>query len=798
MKKTLPVLLLVPFAVAILTFVSITPIRNLIAVDIDGISWDYLDSEGFKVGESYELKASPIYDEKFTLAEGNDLVWTSNDETVAAIETSGETFYLDALQEGNCRITCSNEKGSVSRAFLATVYEDGAITIVDAGTPASGDSFEETRIYGQYDYSYEGGSPSKVAAEISLSFGIYSDYAGDRATLTAISSNLSYSDGVLTVEAPGSSYATFALEKMPFVTATYSFEVLEGAVNVKDYEDLMQATNLSSEGEAICLQRNLLSLKSTYRSDGNGGYVDEYLNANTRLFGRYDFSRGTTSFDIYSFDTTYPHDYLDDYFALNPPSAGQEDYLKVKTGIHVQKDFVGNGFSISCQELCYTYHGGYLGNGRWSPSSDGTNISDYFEGPLPFVFLGPYELQVITAYGQDNSAMYVDGDNIEISDLKLMAVDNVDDLNLLEYVGSTMDVLGENVTVSDTYLRNGRTALRVYSSPNFLLDNCYLNNAREFLLKVGSNEVSRPDPSTRVNASYQGIAAQGSLEETFAAGGGADQILDAAVRSGADISAAMGAMNAIQSSLDEAPSLEPWEMRVRDVYFETSGLFSIAFESVFNGGYLYSGIPSFVSDLLDTFMGAMNLNSVPPDRIGGVSRPVAMKIEGDTRFYDYKDISSIDASCLIYEQISAILAGIGSGEGGDLTFPIDSYFPIKNLLQTAAETVGANYRTEEGNFVLGAIAFYGGGLNLSTVDASGIQTSPFGDELSIDYATACLSGIGLAEGNDLSAYLARCVPLAAGTNPFRFVLSGDLRQVETPYLFGEVADINALKARGGN
>ena len=797
MKKTLPVLLLAPFAVAILTFVSITPIRNLIAVDIDGISWDYLDSEGFKVGESYELEATPIYDENFTLADGNDLVWTSADEEVAAIKRSGDAFYLDAIQEGSCRITCSNEKGSVSRNFLATVYEDGAITIVDAGTPASGDSFEDVRTYGQYDYSYEGGTATKVQAAITLSFGIYSDYDDDEVVLKEASSNLSYADSTLTVKAPGASYATFALQKMPFVTATYSFDVLEGAVNVKSYDDLMQATNLSEEGERICLQRNLLSLKSTYKSNGDGGYVDEYLNANTRLFGRYDFGRGTTSFDIYAFDTTYPHDYLDDYFAHNPPTPGQEDYLKVRTGIHVQKDFIGNGFAISCQELCYTYHGGYLGNGRWSPSSDGSNVSDYFEGPLPFVFLGPYDLQVITAYGQDNSAMYVEGNDIEISDLKLMAVDNVDDLNLLEYVGSTMDVLGANVTVSDTYLRNGRTALRVYSSPNFLLDNCYLNSAREFLLKVGSNEVSRPDPSTRVDASYGGALAHGTLEENFASGGGADQILDAVVRSGADIASAMEAMNAIQSSLDASEPLDAWDMTVRDTYFETSGLFSIAFESVFNGGYLYSGVPSFVSELLDTFMGMMNLKSVPPDQIGGVSRPVNMTIEGDTRFYDYKDISSIDASCLIYEQISAILAGVGS-DSGDLTFPIDSYFPIKNLLQTAAERVGSNYRNEDGNFVLGAIAFYGGGLNLSAVDVSGMDVSPLGEELSVDYATACLSGIGLAEGNELSAYLARCVPLAAGTNPFRFVLSGDLRQVEKPYLFGEVADINALKARGGN
>ena len=793
MKKTLPILLLVPFAVSILTFISITPIKNLISVDISSISWDYLDSEGFKKGESYELEATPVYDENFTLADGNDLVWLSADEEVASISLNGGAYFITGLEEGVTTITCRNEKGSVSRSFTATVYEGGAITIVDASTPSSGDSFEKTRSYGEYDYAYDGGA-RKVAASIELSFGIYSDYEDDRAVFKSCSSNLSYADGKVAIKAPGQASITFALEKMPYIESTYSFEVVEDAVNVKSYDDLMQATNLSEEGEIVCLQRNLLSLSSTYQKDGNGNYVDSYLSNNTRLFGRYDFARKTTSFDIYSFQTTYPHDYLVDYYTAYPEEGSLEEALAVKSGIHVQKDFIGNGFSISTQELAYPYHAKYAQNGRLTPGKE-----DYFQGPLPYVFIGTPAFQVITAYGQDNSSMYVEGNDIEVSDLKLMSVDNLNDTYYLEWVGSTMDVLGENITVRDSYLRNGRTCLRVYSSPNFLLDNSYLSTSREFLLKVGSNELAYPSEYSFVSLPSGG---GGALGDVLAKGGVGDAALEDAVTSGgAPIETSLADLKAIQEALDSTSRPEAWDMEVRDAYFEKSGLFSIALESVFNGPYLYSGAPSFVSDIVNMLQ-QLNLNVLTPTEIGGVSRPVNLTLSGDTRIYDYKDIQTIDASCLVNEQISALLSELGMGGDGQVSFPIDSYFPIKNLVEEGAKAKGQLYNDGDSSFVLGGIAFYGGGLNLSSVEPSGMERSPFGEEISVDYARSCITGQGLAEVEDefvskFSDYLARCVPLAAGANPFRFVLGEDTRSGNVPYLYGEVPDITLLKERGG-
>ena len=144
MKKTLGVLLVAPFAVAILAFGAIVILENTVPVDISGIRWDYRENEGFQVREEgYLLEAEPIYDPALELGEGNDLVWEvssleGGETECAAISHAGDSFYLQALEEGNVRLTCRNEKNTVSRSLRALIYEDGAILINDASAPASG------------------------------------------------------------------------------------------------------------------------------------------------------------------------------------------------------------------------------------------------------------------------------------------------------------------------------------------------------------------------------------------------------------------------------------------------------------------------------------------------------------------------------------------------------------------------------------------------------------------------------------------------------------------------------------
>ena len=54
-KKTLIILLIIPFVIALLTFVSVIALTNNVGID-PRIIWNYRDSEGFKINGEYKLE----------------------------------------------------------------------------------------------------------------------------------------------------------------------------------------------------------------------------------------------------------------------------------------------------------------------------------------------------------------------------------------------------------------------------------------------------------------------------------------------------------------------------------------------------------------------------------------------------------------------------------------------------------------------------------------------------------------------------------------------------------------------
>ena len=82
-------------------------------------------------------------------------------------------------------------------------------------------------------------------------------------------------------------------------------------------------------------------------------------------------------------------------------------------------------------------------------------------------------------------------------------------------------------------------------------------------------------------------------------------------------------------------------INVNDTFFDDSGLFSIAFETAFNSPYLYNGLSSTVSSVMDL------LESPIPKNVGGTSMPVQVTLSGNTKFYDWKSYDNIDITNLI-------------------------------------------------------------------------------------------------------------------------------------------------------
>lgn len=783
-NKTLYILLLIPFVIAILGFVNIVILENTIAVDIISINWDYRENEGFKIrNEGYLLEATPVIDDEFTLSEGNDLVWSirnqdSSSLVYAEVKQKEDDYYLYALNEGDIIVTCSNEKGTVSKSFNAKIYEDWAIIINPRNFAPTNSMISSSRKYGLYNL-VEHDASNKVKASLELDIQVYPEDNLQEVEVISLSDNISYSNGTIDFVFGGEATISLAASSNNFITTTYSFDIVDNGVNVYDYNDLLACTNQSLEGEIVCLQINLESLNNTYQKDDNGNYSDSYLNEDTRLFGNYDFSTKSFNFknEVYYFETTYNHEYIKQYF--------EDDYLaysQVISAIHVQKDFYGNGFTINIHELAYPKNGTIDSySGKLKPNKE----LDMFQGPLTFVSLGLFEEPFVKAYGQDNINMYVEGDNITIDDVKLRNTNNLDNLFNLEYTGSVIDFYGSNNTLKNSLISNGRTGVRVFSSNNFTMDNCLVSTCREFLFKIGNNEYQKIDPNKIGTVTYQGESM--SFD--------ADTFLNSTEGYNADLlftGIFDGSVNVTQSLLDDVQYFLDSEVSediytnatIKDCYFYQSGIFSIAFDTYFAGLYLYNGYPTFVRELLSTLMD----DAVLPDDISGTQIPVHLTIEGDTRFYDYKDVDSIDASCLIEERLGELLGSFG--DGGKIS--LENYFPIVSLLKSQASQNGLVYNDEGTSYVNSSIAFYGGGLNQSTVDYSSITTEAISDSLNVDVAYACLTGQGLVPSdNQYAKHLAKCIPIAMGLHDFKFYLNDD-----TFYLFNETPDLNDLIIRG--
>lgn len=795
-KRTLIILLVIPFILSLLTFVSIKILDNAVAVDILGIRWDYNENEGFKVSDTpYELKATAITDPDKILAKGNNLVWSMEETSadIGEIEKDDDgNFYFLATNEGNVEITCSNERGTVSKHFMATVFEDGAM-IINPLRKGSGSSITSNKYYGLYDLNYtevRNDSYEKKKSSFSLTTVTYLE-DGSRKTnnsLKECSSNVSYQNGVVSLKSAGKAYVTLE-ESGSGLYSTYEFTIIDG-VNIYNYNDLLMATNFSTTGENAVMQTSLTSLSDLYKKDDKGNYINELKESvdseTENLFGNYDFNKKTFSFDkeYYVFETTYDTRYIDYY---NEDKSENEKYSKnLIAAIHLKKNLYGNGFLINMNNLCYPNHGSIGKDGKLTPDKE----KDYFHGPLPFVTIGDLgSTPLIEALGQDNSGIYIDSDNVTLDDIRIMNVNEVDNLYNLTYTGSVIDIKGKNVTISNSVIANGKVCVRAFDSDNLLIDNSILKNAGEFVMMVGSDSYSSYDTSKTVSETFSdGSNVSSSFSSFFdTADSGADKVLNDFVNATIDGKLQerdyASDVEKVQSYLDNTNKSTSYAatINIKDTFFGRSGVFALASESMFNGPLLYGNIPSSIVSLLNM------LKSKLPNKNGGTSDPVKVNLIGDTRFYDWKNIESIDVSSLINENISTILQSL---DMGDKTVTIDDIFPMKTILEEVASNKGLVYKDSTGKkYINTSIAYYGGGLNVSVIEN---QTTSSYNTYSEELNVSLLDRVINSNGSGMRAMLVDCVVVTIGSHDFRFVINGK-EESSNPILLEESPKNEDLK-----
>lgn len=825
-NKILLLLLIIPFAIVFIVFLSTDVLIVNVNTDIEGISWKYLENEGILIGERLDLEAEGIFPNGYIENEGNDLVWVSEDTNIASIHKEDDKYYLIGESEGETKITCSNEKGNVSRYFNLIVSSGPTIIINDAKYSNSGNSISGINYYGEYDFD---NNFNKIPANTSLNISFigldenrysYRIIGNEEEVLISDNNEITFLDG--------GEIKVSVLINGTEISKDYTFNVIKDGVNVYDFYDLMHCTNLSSDGEIVVLKTNLVS--NSFLTNPNNQNIINQNKDIYQVFGDNSLTKVNKdgqerlNFDdfLYKFTSTFSTDYID---AFNEEYKNDSNVKKltkeVLVGVHIQKDFYGNGFNINLNNLVFP--------SSIPTSIEGSNIYlpsdvDYFKGPLIYYAIKSNGGEsIVEVYGQDNIGFYIDGNNITIDDVIFSNVEQQNVLNNYIYAGTVVELNGDNITLKNSIFENGRNVVRDFATlnketmdstnENILIDNCLLRNSREFLLKVGSNSFEKLS-----DLEYSALSA--SLKNNM------NNILDTAFKylSGYHYTGSELTKDEINDllndclrvsqiydgdsdkSLNTNPSLYSGSSKikdeegnliytgsttVKDTYFSKAGLFSISLDSMFDGSVLYGKQPNSLIEVINN-----TLKSITPN-VGGTSYPTILKLSGDTRFYDWKDISNVDSSSLI--------GGTGYNENN-----VRDYFPLESIIKDYINENPslAHTRSDGRTFVNGAITYYGGGFNFSKLDISELVNKDLfnlvNDEPT-DIEANLFTYFALNPSEVATIRLIQgCIPFASGFNSFRFNLYHNASSIgaKSSDLYSEtsrdgniVININDLKNR---
>lgn len=780
-KKNLIILLLIPFVITLVGVITINTTFNFIENDMIGIDWSYDEIEGIKLEDKlHKLVASPIYEQGYPPLKEEALVWSVYDSDnheenkYAKIVNENDNWYLQPLQIGEVKVTCSNKKGNIFKTMTVIIFKEGAI-VVQSKIKASQNNIDPNIYYGEYDFDNNLNKQKatfefevKTIGDLQINDLQYVNNTPDIIEIDEVNK-------IVKIKTSGDASFTVKTNNDEMVKPmTYSFKVVKDGVNVYDYNQLLACTNKSTNGEIVVLRKSFESVNNLNNTTDN----------NVVCFGNYtDGKKIDFTSDVYSFETTYNQDYIkawNEFVNSNPRYKKISN--RVLAGIRVQKDFYGNGYTINLHNLTFPSSTMDVvdsnGNKTTIPA---LSKDDLYRGPLPFYSLGEHDnMPLIEAFGQDNVGMYVDGSNILINDVNLKNCDFGNLMSNLDYAGTVLETNGNNITIKNSRLSNGKQVVRSFSSTNVSIVNSMLSNARNFLLTIGSNDYIKADLLKEYEFTLlNGEKITSTINNYLMKSNAGDDTLNAfVIGSFTDKEKMRKAILDIQNALNDESLIKDiykGSMNIKDTMFYRSGIASIGMDTMFSGPFLESSTPSVVNMLLT----GLNVPYIP-NHVGGMSYPVELNITGKTKFYDYKEWNNLDITGLINENISSFvddakeIFGVTDANIGDIS--IDTIFPIKSFLKSSVVTTTSS----DGKvYVNIPIAYYGGGANLSKVTFDTEDLKYDSCKLTVvDLLDKYLSlkGIDLDNINldklDLAVIknvMLKCVTIVTGYEPFKFI-----------------------------
>ena len=400
--------------------------------------------------------------------------------------------------------------------------------------------------------------------------------------------------------------------------------------------------------------------------------------------------------DVKKFTTTYDKTYLD--------NIGENDEnKKVQYLIEFKNHVYGNGFEINAD--------------KFTQCKDATGIPKIFKGPLNFVAISSASVK-----GQDNISFLVRTDNVLInnvvlkgcSDDSLLEEDGQFNLSKLNYVGTTLEI-AKSAKLLNSRVSNGRTVVRIFAGGSTMGSPVVedkaafnvLSNAREFILKIGSNralkqtnEVQRKLRKEKDNEYYSPYDESNKTDKYFN-----DNYL----------------IN---------------DVTLKNSVLETSGLFSVGMETHFSGEFLLGGT-------ITTWEGC-----------AATSYASALRIVGDVKMLDWKNLSNVDSSTLI-----EVTGDANPWLSMNVAEMMKEVAKVKSECRDIILNVGGT------EYVHGGIAFYGGGYNYSYLDLTEAndETKQFG------VYDVNISVLENSKDENIRNQ-GKMLPQAAGAGDFRFYL----------------------------
>ncbi len=621
-------------------------------------------------------------------------VTPSNAEYHFEVELSNDNI---AINDVSNRIRLTAVLPGITTAIIKVVsniapYQTITFTKEIVILPSDMQIVESANTYGIENIWTVGGyevDGSKNISKINLSLGKTNAGEGFENNFVYLSSNEKVSvenDGLIKIlddNFEGNIAITGKFEYQGIVKQTQPITIrcVGKGVNIRNFDSLYFATN---SGKIVVLQT---AIKEDFGKD---------------KFGKDIYNESSVTKINSTYDTTHYK------------NIGKQDQAKIKVLISFKEDVYGNGYQINAHNVAY----GLDAAGKLKSNA-------LFKGPLNFVSMSESSSSFVSVKAQDNVSFAV-YQNVTLNNVVLSSCEITPDksgnydLTDLTYVGTTVEVFGDNVNIEHCRINNGRTVLRAFgdiedSSKVIRLNikNCVLSSAREFIIRMGSNafvDGTKENPSPYLDGQERSFPAQKTYET----------------------------MTLEQRQEYESKYIKTF-INIKNSILKDAGLFCIGMDTHFSGGALADGT-GLAGGLVDSW-----------HDLAKTSYGAKLTFEGDVRMYDWKEVSKVDSSTLI--EI------VGSTTFDGLSFDIRE---LINSLATNSSNPQLNtivYNHDGKKFVHGGIAMFGGGKNYSVFETK-------------DYTFKILNGydIKLSDVNKVE------LQVAAGNESFYFLLNDSTTQ----------------------